>query len=60
MPKGRFSIRPCTVKVTFHDPIEPQEFGSRDCLMEKVRRAIESGLPEELREPSLVTSHQHA
>lgn len=60
MPKGRFAIKPCTVQIIFHDPIEPQDFGSRECLMEKVRRAIESGLSEELREPSLVNSQQHA
>jgi hypothetical protein len=36
--------------VIFHPPIEPQDFGDRDCLMEKVRRAIDSGLPEECRQ----------
>jgi len=45
MPKGRFSIKPGTVTVIFHTPIEPKDFGSRECLMEKVRRAIDSGLP---------------
>jgi len=35
--------------VQFHPPIEPRDFVSRDCLMEKVRRVIDSGLPEELR-----------
>jgi 1-acyl-sn-glycerol-3-phosphate acyltransferase len=49
MPKGRFAIRPGTVTVNFHSPIEPENFGSRECLMEKVRVAIESGLPEECR-----------
>jgi 1-acyl-sn-glycerol-3-phosphate acyltransferase len=47
MPKKRFAIRPGTVKVIFHDPIEPKDFGSRECLMEKVRAAIDSGLPEQ-------------
>jgi 1-acyl-sn-glycerol-3-phosphate acyltransferase len=47
MPKRRFSIKPGTVTVIFHDPIEPKDFGTRECLMEKVRRAIESGLPAE-------------
>jgi 1-acyl-sn-glycerol-3-phosphate acyltransferase len=51
MPKARFAIRPGRVKVIFHSPIQPQDFGSRDCLMEKVRAAIESGLPEEYRQP---------
>jgi len=50
MPKGRFAIKPGVVKVIFHAPIEPKEFGDRDCLMEKVRAAIESGLPEEYRQ----------
>jgi 1-acyl-sn-glycerol-3-phosphate acyltransferase len=44
MPKKRFSIKPGTATVIFHPPIEPEEFGSRECLMEKVRVAIESGL----------------
>ena len=52
MPKKRFSIKPRRVKVIFHAPIEPQDFGSRECLMEKVRTVIESGLPEEYRQGS--------
>src|SRR5438067_60230 len=47
MPKRRFSIKPGLVTVTFHKPIEPGEFGTRDSLMEKVRIAINSGLPAE-------------
>ena len=47
MPKGRFAIKPGLVTVIFHRPIEPEDFGSRECLMEKVRKAIDSGLPEE-------------
>jgi 1-acyl-sn-glycerol-3-phosphate acyltransferase len=47
MPKGRFAIKPGPVKVIFHAPIEPRDFGSRECLMEKVRAAIDSGLHEE-------------
>ena len=50
MPKARFAIRPWMVTVEFHDPIEPSNFGERDCLMAKVRAAINSGLPTELRE----------
>jgi 1-acyl-sn-glycerol-3-phosphate acyltransferase len=50
MPKGRFAIKPGTVTLTFHSPVEPQDFGSREELMEKVRRAIDSGLPEESQE----------
>ena len=52
MPKGRFAIKPGRVQVIFHAPIEPKDFGSRECLMEKVRAVIESGLPEELRQGS--------
>ncbi len=49
MPKGRFAIKPAMVTVTFHAPIEPADFGTRESLMEKVRVAIESALPEEYR-----------
>ena len=49
MPKARFSIKPGKVQVIFHPPIDPKDFGDRDCLMEKVRAVIESGLPEEYR-----------
>src|SRR5437588_11921414 len=47
MPKGRYSIKPGKVTVIFHHPIDPKDFASRECLMEKVRTAIESGLPEQ-------------
>jgi 1-acyl-sn-glycerol-3-phosphate acyltransferase len=50
MPKARFAIRPGLVTVQFHDPIEPADFGERDCLMAKVRAAINSGLPAELQQ----------
>jgi 1-acyl-sn-glycerol-3-phosphate acyltransferase len=52
MPKTRFAIKPGKVQVIFHDPIEPKDFGSRECLMEKVRAVIESGMPEEYRQTS--------
>jgi 1-acyl-sn-glycerol-3-phosphate acyltransferase len=55
MPKGRFAIKPGDVTVIFHDAIEPADFGSRDCLMEKVRRVIDSGLPAEFQEAPQVT-----
>jgi hypothetical protein len=54
MPKARFAIKPGLVKVIFHTPIEPKEFGSRDHLMEKVRATIDSGLPEECRQGAWV------
>jgi len=47
MPKARFQISPGNVKVIFHDPIPPAEFGDRDGLMARVRTAIASGLPSE-------------
>jgi len=50
MPKGRFSIKPGDVTIIFHDPIEPENFGDRECLMEKVRRVIDSGLPPQYQE----------
>lgn len=50
MPKARFAIKPGKVQVIFHPPIEPKDFGTRECLMERVRVAIESGLPEEYRQ----------
>lgn len=50
MPKARFAISPGTVTVHFHDAIEPADFGGRDCLMMKVRAAINSGLPSDLQE----------
>lgn len=54
-PKGRFAIKPGPVTVIFHPPIEPKDFGSRECLMEKIRAVIESGLPEEYRHQSVTT-----
>ena len=45
MPKARFRISPGTAKIIFHDPIEPAEFGGRECLMERVRGVINQGLP---------------
>jgi hypothetical protein len=49
MPKGRFAIKPGLVTLTFHKPIRPEEFGTREDLMEKVRVAINSGLPAQYR-----------
>jgi len=57
MPKKRFAIKPGTVSVIFHSPIEPKDFGSRECLMARVRKAIDSGLPAELQESSPITTN---
>ena len=56
MPKKRFAIKPGLVKVIFHEPIEPKDFGSREELMERVRGLIESGLPEQYRGRSVANS----
>jgi len=53
MPKARFAIKPGKVQVIFHAPIEPKDFVDRDHLMERVRAVIESGLPEEFRQPPI-------
>jgi 1-acyl-sn-glycerol-3-phosphate acyltransferase len=60
MPKGRFAIKPGVATVIFHPPIEPGSFGSRECLMEKVRAAIESGLPEQYRQVEPRTTESSA
>ena len=48
MPKRRLSLKPGPVTVTFHPPIEPSEFGTRENLMERARAAISSALPPQL------------
>jgi len=47
MPKGRFAMKGGTVTLIFHQPIEPEGFGTREELMERVRAVINSGLPSE-------------
>lgn len=47
MPKKRFQVSPGTVSIVFHDPIPPGNFVSRECLMERVRSAINQALPLE-------------
>ena len=56
MPKKRFAIKPGLVQVIFHDAIDPKDFGSRDGLMERVRRAIDSGLAKEYQETPVLTT----
>lgn len=56
MPKRRYAIKPGTATVIFHDPIDPKDFGTREQLMDKVRVAINSGLPKELQENPTLTS----
>jgi 1-acyl-sn-glycerol-3-phosphate acyltransferase len=59
MPKARFAIKPGLVTVIFHEPIESRDFGSRDSLMEKVRKTIESGFPEEYRTVPIGSAKVH-
>jgi 1-acyl-sn-glycerol-3-phosphate acyltransferase len=49
MSKGSLSIHPGTAHVTFHAPINPGDFGTREELLAAVRVAIASGLPEWMR-----------
>jgi 1-acyl-sn-glycerol-3-phosphate acyltransferase len=45
MAKGSTRITPGTAHIIFHPPIYPQNFSSRDELMQTVRASIASGLP---------------
>jgi 1-acyl-sn-glycerol-3-phosphate acyltransferase len=49
MAKGKLRIKPGTAQIIFHAPLDPSSFGSREELMEAVRTAIQSGLPEWMR-----------
>ena len=45
MAKGSARVRPGTAFITFHPPLDPRSFASRDELLQAVRTAISSGLP---------------
>jgi 1-acyl-sn-glycerol-3-phosphate acyltransferase len=47
--KGSLRIKPGTAHVVFHPPIDPAAFATREELMQAVRTAIASGLPEWMR-----------
>ena len=47
--KGSLRIKPGTAHVIFHPPIDPSRFATREELMQAVRSAIASGLPEWMR-----------
>ncbi|MGO9433317.1 MAG: lysophospholipid acyltransferase family protein [Terracidiphilus sp.] len=49
MAKGSLRIKPGTAHIAFHAPIDPSQFTSRKELMDAVRTAIASGLPEWMR-----------
>ena len=46
MKKGSMRIYPGTAHVTFHAPLDPKDYATREELMAAVRSAVESGLPE--------------
>lgn len=50
MAKGSLRIHPGTAHVRFHPALDPAAFSSREELMEAVRAAIASGLPEWMRD----------
>jgi 1-acyl-sn-glycerol-3-phosphate acyltransferase len=49
MAKGSLRIHPGTAHVTFHAPVYPRDYPTRDALLKAVRKAIASGLPERMR-----------
>jgi 1-acyl-sn-glycerol-3-phosphate acyltransferase len=49
MSKGSLRIRPGIAHVTFHAPINPDDYVTREDLLAAVRAAIASGLPEWMR-----------
>jgi len=49
MSKGSFGIKPGTAHIIFHAPVNPGDYTTREELMQAVRTAIASGLPEWMR-----------
>jgi 1-acyl-sn-glycerol-3-phosphate acyltransferase len=49
MPKGGIAVRPGTAHITFHAPLYPCNYSTREELSTAVRTAIASGLPEWMR-----------
>jgi 1-acyl-sn-glycerol-3-phosphate acyltransferase len=49
MRKGSARVHPGAAYITFHQPLDPARFASREDLMESVRVAIASGLPDWMR-----------
>jgi 1-acyl-sn-glycerol-3-phosphate acyltransferase len=49
MTKGSLRIKPGTAHLTFHPPVYPQQFATREQLAEAVRAAITSSLPQWMR-----------
>jgi 1-acyl-sn-glycerol-3-phosphate acyltransferase len=49
MAKGSMRIKPGTAHITFHAPVLPGDYETREELMAAVRASIASGLPEWMR-----------
>lgn len=49
LPKGKLTIRPGTVTLVFHPPVEPALLADRDALIAAVREQIASALPSDRR-----------
>jgi 1-acyl-sn-glycerol-3-phosphate acyltransferase len=47
--KGSLRMHPGMARVVFHPPIDPASFATREELMQVVRVAVASGLPEWMR-----------
>ena len=52
MTKGSLRIQPGLAHLTFHPPLDPEQFATREGLMEAVRAAIASGLPQWMQGPT--------
>ena len=49
MAKGSMRVIPGTAYITFHRPLSPRDFATREDLMQAMRNAIASALPEWMR-----------
>ena len=49
MAKGSMRVHPGTAHIVFHAPLHPRDFATREDLMQAMRNAIASGLPEWMR-----------
>jgi 1-acyl-sn-glycerol-3-phosphate acyltransferase len=49
MSKGSMRVQPGTAHIVFHSPLNPKDFATREEMMEAMRSAIASGLPEWMR-----------
>ncbi len=49
-PKGKMRLRKGEVVVTFHPPIDPHQFTSKENLLAAVRASIDSALPDSYRD----------